>query len=425
MKSENRSQAFLRKRKTMLVLPLLVIPFLTMAFWALGGGSGATAKASAQGKGLNLNLPQANLKENEDEGKLSFYDRAQKDSAKRKEWMESDPYYKNLPDSAFEPPAVLPDNPSHIEKYKQLSTTPFSPNTQQPEEKLMQKIAALQKELNKPSGKVASETASKNEPPADNFPRQTQELQNMIADGSSSNSEDPEIQQLSTTLDKILDIQHPDRVKERLKEKSIQQKKQVFAVSDYKPVAEISVLGNYNDKENSQTMSKSFFGEKGGVSETETNANAVPAVVQKTQALASGSTVKLRLMSDVFVGGKKVPRGTFVYGVGSLEGERLLISIPSIRFGNDLLPVSLSVYDLDGLAGIHVPGAMTNEVAKQSVEQSVGNIGLLSMDPSLKAQAASEGIKAAKSLLSKKVKQVNVTLKAGYRVLLRDGNGEE
>jgi hypothetical protein len=47
------------------------------------------------------------------------------------------------------------------------------------------------------------------------------------------------------------------------------------------------------------------------------------------------------------------------------------------------------------------------------------------MDPSLKAQAASEGIRAAKSLLSKKVKQVKVTLKAGYQVLLRDGNGDQ
>ena len=42
MKNVQRSQAFLRKRKMMMVLPLLVLPFLTMAFWALGGGNAAT-----------------------------------------------------------------------------------------------------------------------------------------------------------------------------------------------------------------------------------------------------------------------------------------------------------------------------------------------------------------------------------------------
>jgi hypothetical protein len=32
------SAKFLRKRKMMLVLPALVLPFITMAFWAMGGG---------------------------------------------------------------------------------------------------------------------------------------------------------------------------------------------------------------------------------------------------------------------------------------------------------------------------------------------------------------------------------------------------
>jgi hypothetical protein len=47
---------------------------------------------------------------------------------------------------------------------------------------------------------------------------------------------------------------------------------------------------------------------------------------------------------------------------------------------------------------------------------------LTTMDPSLKAQATSAGIGAAKSLLSKKVKQVKVMVKAGYKVLLKDKN---
>ncbi len=47
MKRVQLSQAFLRKRKMMLVLPLLVIPFLTMAFWALGGGGSEQTDGTA------------------------------------------------------------------------------------------------------------------------------------------------------------------------------------------------------------------------------------------------------------------------------------------------------------------------------------------------------------------------------------------
>ena len=41
---EKHSVKFLRQRKMMLVLPVLIIPFITMGFWALGGGEGQTTQ---------------------------------------------------------------------------------------------------------------------------------------------------------------------------------------------------------------------------------------------------------------------------------------------------------------------------------------------------------------------------------------------
>jgi hypothetical protein len=43
-----------------------------------------------------------------------------------------------------------------------------------------------------------------------------------------------------------------------------------------------------------------------------------------------------------------------------------------------------------------------------------------SIDPSFKVQATTAGINAAKSLLTKKAKLVKVTVKAGYKVLLKE-----
>ena len=74
---------------------------------------------------------------------------------------------------------------------------------------------------------------------------------------------------------------------------------------------------------------------------------------------------------------------------------------------------------MDGLPGIHIPGAITRDVAKQSADNSLQLMELSSVDPSFKAQAAAAGISAAKGLLSRKVKQVKVLVKEGYRVLLK------
>ncbi|MEP6846738.1 MAG: hypothetical protein ABI861_12065, partial [Panacibacter sp.] len=96
MQTQNHSMQFLKKRKFLTVLPLLVIPFLTLAFWALGGGKGNNETITALNKrqGINLQLPNAKLKEDPAQNKLSFYNKAEKDSLAFKDEVKNDPYYK-------------------------------------------------------------------------------------------------------------------------------------------------------------------------------------------------------------------------------------------------------------------------------------------------------------------------------------------
>lgn len=165
-----------------------------------------------------------------------------------------------------------------------------------------------------------------------------------------------------------------------------------------------------------------FYGLDHEVDQQAVNENAIEAVIHDTQKLLAGSAVRLRLLNDIAINGRPVPKNQFAYGTCSINGERLTIEITSIRTGNSLLPVSLSVYDLDGLEGIHIPGAITRDAAKEASGNALQNIQLMSLDPSIGAQAASAGIEAAKGLFSKKAKMVKVTVKAGYRVLLKDTN---
>jgi len=237
--------------------------------------------------------------------------------------------------------------------------------------------------------------------------------------------EDPEMQQLSGVLEKIMDIQHPERLQEKIRQTSEKRKGQVFAVSASNTSNPVSVLENTSATKISHDTIRRLAHEQNDFYSlddlsVENNQNAIEAVVHETQTLVNGSAIKLRLINDVYVNGVLIPKDNFLFGTASVDGERLNIKINSIRYMKSLFPVELSVYDIDGMEGIYIPGAIARDVTKQSADRAIQNIDFSGLDPSLGAQAASAGIEAAKSLLTKKVKLIKVTVKAGYQVLLRD-----
>ena len=432
MSTEQHSRSFLRKRKMMIVLPVLVLPFITLAFWALGGGkaAGATIKQAKNDNRLNLQLPGARLKSDKGLDKMSYYEIALADSEKLKARMRNDPYFKlktNLNAETPDDKNNTADNDaddSLIDSSKGLNASPYNTkiNTTAAETKVYDKLKQINAALDNAtlwSKKAAAEKTnenrydmpiSSNEPAidkqnADRLEKMTQTMKQENGGG------DSEMIHINEMLEKVLDIQHPERLNEKLKQYSISQKQKVFAVTqkDYS--------GNDFYKEDNST----------GLENADTTVplqNAIGAVVHETQTLVNGATIKLRLLTEVYINGILIPKDNFVFGKVSLTGERLTISIGSIRYHNSLLPVTMSVYDLDGMDGIYIPGAITRDVAKQSTDNALQSVVLNAVDPSIGAQAAGAGIETAKTLISKKIKLLRVTVKAGYHVLLKDNNNK-
>ncbi len=400
-------------------MPLLVIPFLTMGFWALGGGRNQQNDNKPQMQGLNLNLPDANLKDDGMADKLSFYNKAEKDSVKRGEYMRSDPYY-NADKDTFGPSIhQLEGVTNHTAaKYNpRLNSSPYEPSHDDAEQKLMQKLALLQQELGKPQDKAGSERVEKEKTEqSDDFSEQVNRLEGMMQGMSAGENADPEMQQLGNTLDKILDIQHPDRVKDRLQKKSAKQKGQVFTVQRSFNNNNIGLI-EATQKQNGNAVGFYSIEE---TNQTTADDNSIEAMVSGTQNLVNGAIIQLRLATDVYINGVLIPNGNPINGVVTLNNERLQAEITSIRHGKSLFPVNLTIYDLDGLPGIYIPGSITRDVAKEGVDNNLQVLEMASLDPSLKAQAAAAGISTAKTLLSRKIKQVKVTVKAGHKVLLKD-----
>jgi conjugative transposon TraM protein len=440
MKTKTHAPQFLQKRKFFVRLPLLVLPFITLLFWALGGGKVNNAQAgqpTAAGR-LNVYLPDANLKEDKALDKLSYYEKAASDSVKLKELMKNDPYYHQRQRAAMglDPGADTAMSSIQFGQGASLQRNDLNPSPHSSptgldtnEAKVYQKLQALNTALHevtvRPGIASASRDGYRQDKPGVNS-ADLDRLEQMI--GITKNvdgNEDPEMEQLNGMMEKILDIQHPERVKEKIKQTSEAKEGRVFAVKANPGTVSISLLTNGNGTaaheplDNNQPSANGFFSIDDEAYTTEQE-NAINAVVHETQTIVDGAIVKLRLMNAVYINGTLIPKDHFVFGKASLIGERLNISITSVRHKNSLFPVQIAVLDMDGIDGIYVPGAITRDVAKGSVERAVQGIDINTLNPSLGAQAASAGVEAAKTLLSRKAKLVKVTLKAGYQVLLRD-----
>lgn len=403
-----------RKRKALLLLPLLIIPFLTMAFWALGGGQENGGANREDISGINMQLPVAQLRSDNDKTKLGFYEeeerrgRGQADSLPGFGLHAEKPV--NDPLKAGEGQGGKLYGPA-----PPVSFQPRDPN----EEKVYQKLAELNSALanSSASGIKANPHPALHTQKRDEIDDDIRRLTGVMQKRELKSERDPELEQLNGMMETILDIQHPERVKAKLIEKKADEESESLPVYRAAPKAAISLL---NTGVSPQKSGAAFWSLK--ENEKQLQENAIEAAAYQTQTLASGSVITFRVLTDFTVAGSVFPKGSLLSGTCALNDERLQVQITSLRRGSSLYPVQLEAYDLDGIRGIYTPGAITREVAKGSAEGAAQMLQLFALDPSLKAQATSAGIGAVKSLLSKKAKQVRVVVKAGYRVLLKQKN---
>lgn len=154
-----------------------------------------------------------------------------------------------------------------------------------------------------------------------------------------------------------------------------------------------------------------------------TDRNTIPACVHGTQTVSDGQALRIRLMEPMAVDDRLIPKGTVLVGGTRMAGERLDIIINTVEYKGLVIPVELEVYDADGQQGILIPNSMEYD----AVREIAANMGT-SMNSSINistdagAQIASDlgkgVIQGVSGYISKKMRMVKVTLKAGHRLLL-------
>lgn len=350
------------KRKLLLAMPLLFLPFLALGFYALGGGQGTVTEQTALAPGINTRLPDAKLKKEEPKDKLSLYRRVAQDSGA---WKIGIPEAER--ETAAQKGSAFPVDPSS-------NTKPDDTERQ-----INERLEAINKEINAPL-KTTTSPSYKAIAPQErgNLNEDVDRLEKLMRAFEDGNPEqDPEMQQLEKVLDKLIVAQNP---KGRVPEGD--------AVPD-------------------KTEEEKAF-------------SAIPAIIDGNQRIAHGGVVRLRLEDSVTIKGIPISKGHLIYGLCAITNQRLNVRIDNIRLGNRIIPVDLSVFSMDGMIGVEAPSAELREAASGSTDDILQNIQLAGIDRSIELQAAEAGIDAARSLLTKKVKRIRVKLKDGMPLLLRN-----
>jgi conjugative transposon TraM protein len=433
MTQPQHSPQFLRKRKMMLVFPLLMLPFIFIVFVALGGGKGDAKKntISAGAGGFNTALPDAHFAKKETgQNKMAFYEEADKDSAKLMERIKQDPYHikSNTPVGV----KLLPEGRPFLGTAG-FTTNHFATNINaiagedSNAGKVLRQLNQLKDALHRPEMPVPSPSPfaavylpSRLSSPAPEMTRLENLMQAVKAADTASS--DPQLEKLSGMLDKIIRIQHPGAEQPGEGVPAIVQAPAALTVTGpHEPIAVSDLVANPPAEPDSVEYQDGggFYSIDESEKPDPSLQNTIAAVIPEDQTLVPGATITLRLTQDAVINGITIPRDNPVYGLVSMNGDRMGVAISSIRYRQGIYPVSLLVYDLDGLPGIHIPGAITRDVAKESADQGISSVGLNTLDPSLAGQAATAGIEAAKTLMSRKIRLVRVSVKAGYQILLK------
>jgi conjugative transposon TraM protein len=153
--------------------------------------------------------------------------------------------------------------------------------------------------------------------------------------------------------------------------------------------------------------------------------NSIKACVQETQTIIGESNVRLRLLEPAQTPGHTIPKGTILTANAKLQGGRLQLKVSSIELDGNIIPVDITIYDLDGQQGLYVPyspemNALTEMAGNMS--QTSGTSLMLSQSAGQQVAAdLSRGvIQGISGYFSKKIKTPKVTLKAGHQLFLVD-----
>lgn len=164
------------------------------------------------------------------------------------------------------------------------------------------------------------------------------------------------------------------------------------------------------------------------LTENEKEPHLIKTIIDENIKAVDGSRVRLRLLDDVEINETIVKKGSYIYAIMSGFGsQRVKGNVNSLMVGDELVKVSLSLYDTDGLEGLYVPSSSFRETSKDVASSAMN--GTMSMNNGNESnnfaqwgmQAVQNAYTRTSNAISKAIKKNSVKLKYGSFVYLVNG----
>ena len=153
----------------------------------------------------------------------------------------------------------------------------------------------------------------------------------------------------------------------------------------------------------------------------------IKAIIDENIKAVDGSRVRLRLLDDIEINDVVVPKGSYIYATMSGFGsQRVKGNVQSIMVDDDIVKVSLALYDTDGLEGLYVPSSQFRETTKDVGSGALSNTSSLTNSSTTSgnslatwgAQTITNAVQKTSNAISKAIKKNNAKLKYGTFVYL-------
>lgn len=160
------------------------------------------------------------------------------------------------------------------------------------------------------------------------------------------------------------------------------------------------------------------------LAENESEPHLIKAIIDEDIKCVDGSRVRLRLLDDIEINEVTLTKGSYLYAeMSGFGGQRVKGNVSSILVHDELVKVSLTMYDTDGLEGLYVPKSSFRETANDVASSAMS--GSMSVNGNSNNTFSQWGIQAINNAyqrtanaISKNIRKNKAKLKYGTFVYL-------
>lgn len=157
---------------------------------------------------------------------------------------------------------------------------------------------------------------------------------------------------------------------------------------------------------------------RSSTAQSSTQRNLINACIHGDQEVASGTTVRMRLLDDLKIGNMTIPKNTIFYGIAQIGSDRLSIRVSSLKYENYIAQVQFIVYDNDAIEGLNLPDNIKNEILKQSSSNTISSVSL-PQSTGVISDVVNTTANVIKGVTSSSIKEIKVNLKSNYKIYIK------